>query len=603
MTSIKWPGATTGPLSGLTGTLRTEGRSEGVSSSARVTEHYQQASAGARSRRLGGSLAGLLDTALRRLDEAASSFAWPTAGFPFASQSRLAVRPPARAEDISASLPEAGGYLQEDKFLSRGFAASAPTSLEAGAYAMTLGLGADAQRLTVNVESGWTNAQVLEAVASAVNGSSLQVDAQVRSQTGSNILGPGVIPTGSFLALSVNRSRADQTPSLTDVSGHLAASLGLSGTAMPLGPAEAGTRQLTGLSVARPTLFRSSGLDPEAPTTLAPGTYTVAYAIGPDSGSVLSGDLAITISAGDTWGEVLSNMASVFGSASAAMTAQLVPARRVWDSATDERHAVVAATGLEVRLRDPKPGWRLSLSGGDLGGGSGNILSALGLDHTAQPGSDGRMVVDGRDRVRTPGTFSADQGRVVLEQSGTFGAMLPVSVLEPLDRLSQGLSDVVTAYNGLRDVLTKNSDLLRSGLAQDWRKPVEDRAGDLGGLGLAESGRDKLLWLQTGGFVQALVDNPERVRRVLLGEGSGQEGFLPALAGKAQDMLAAGAESLLLPESAFPARDPFLRAPSTRTELEIEKAGQLLDLLDSAESPASGPLPWEKGPGLLRRKG
>ncbi len=598
---------------GLSGSLRTDGQgtgSAGVSHSARVTAEYQQAEAGARRLRVGGSLAAGLDSALRRLNDSAQSFVWPTEGIPFATQSRLSAQPAASRADLGVTLPPESGYVQEDVFLSRGFVSSAPTSLDPGAYALSLGFGGKSQALAVTVSAGDTNADVLQAVADAVNGSTLQVDAAVRSQTGSNILGPGVIPTGSFLALSVNRSRqpfADgQAPTLTDTSGHLAAALGLSASMAPLSPAAAGTHQFTSLSVARPTTYRSGGFDTEAATTLAPGTYTVAYAIGPDSGSVLSGSVDIVISAGDTWGEVLANMKSVFGSASPSMVSQLVPAKRVWDSTTDELHAVVEATGLSVQLNDPKPGWRLSLSGGDNAGATANILEALGLDVTAQPGSDGRMMVDGRDQTRTPGAYSADQGRVALDQSGTFGEVVPVSVFAPLSALSQGLSDVAAAYNELRGVLTKNADLLRSGLAEDWRAPLADRALDLKGMGLVESGRDKLLWLKADDFVQALTDNPQAVRQALLGDGNAT-GLLPELAQKAQDALAAGAESLLLPQSAFPPRDPFAASPTPRTEAQIEKQSQLLDLLDSAPGLAAGlgpkPFPWGGAGTLLRRKG
>jgi len=529
-------------------------------------------------------------------------------GIPFASASRLVGVPSARSADLQATLPDAAGVLQEDKFLSRGFTASAPTSLAPGTYTMNLSFGGKTDKLSVTVTPGETNGDVLKAVAAAVNGSTLQVDAFVRSQTGVGILGPDVLPTGSFLALSVNRTRADQTPTLTDTSGHLAASLGLTATSAPDGPAELGTHQLTSLSLARPTVFRSTGFDTNAPTTLAPGIYTVAYAAGPTSGSVLSGSVDVHVNAGDTWGDVLRRMRTAFGSASASMVAQLVPAKRVWDSATDEKHAVVDATGLEIQLNDPKPGWRLSLSGGGItGGGSGNILSALGLNATAQPGSDGRMVIDGRDQTRTPGTFIADQGRVVLDQSGTFGETVPVSVIEPLNKLSQGLSDVVTAYNGLRDVLTRNADLLRPGLAEAWRQPVVKQALGLRDLGLVESGRSKLLWFQAQGFVQALTTNPEAVRQTLLGNGKDEKGLLPTLAGMAQDELKAGLKdgvgSLLLPQSSFAQRDPFLASPSPRTESEIEKASQLLDLIEGSKPTALGPFPWEGGPGLLRRKG
>ncbi|MDO9631396.1 MAG: hypothetical protein Q7I92_05800, partial [Humidesulfovibrio sp.] len=444
--------------------------------------------------------------------------------------------------DLGVTLPDgagASGFAQEDKFLSRGFAASTPTTLDPGTYDLKLSFGGQSQKLSVSVAAGDTNSDVLQAVADAVNGSTLQVDASVRSQTGSNILGPGVIPTGSFLALSVDRTRADSAPTLTDTSGHLAAALDLSATSSPLSPAQTGTHLVTSLSVARPTTFRTSGFDTEAATPLSPGTYTVAYAAGPASGSVVDGSVDVTVNAGDTWGVVLAHMKSAFGSASAFMVSQLVPAKRVWDSTTDERHAVVDATGLEVALSDPKPGWRLTLSGGDNASATGNILSALGLNVTAQPGSDGSMVIDGRARTSTTGAYTADQGRVALDQYGTFGEVVPVSVLAPLSTLSQGLSDVVAAYNGLRDILTKNADLLRTplgttSLAEDFRTPVSDRSGDLASLGMGESGTGKLLWLSADTFVKALTDDPQGVRATLLGDAS-STGLLPALAQKAQD--------------------------------------------------------------------
>lgn len=581
---------------------------------------------------MGGSLAVGLDRALRRLSDTASSFAWPTEGVPFAANSRLATQPAASLADLSTSLPAASGYQQEDKFLSRGFTASAPTTLDPGTYAMKLGFSGQTEKLSVSVAAGDSNADVLQAVADAVNASTLQVNAEVRRQTGTNplgygVLGPGVVQTGSFLALSVDLSRADagmySTPTLTDTSGHLAAALKLSATATPVSPATVDTHQLTSLSVARPTTLRTGGYDTEATTTLNPGTYTVNYAVGPAQNSVLSGSVDIVIAAGDTWGEVLANMKSVFGSATAAMVSQLVPVKRVWDSATDELHAVVDATGLEVALSDPKPGWRLTLSGGDNADSTGNILSALGLNVTAQPGSDGRMVIDGRERTSTTGAYSADQGRVAFAQSGTFGEVVPVSVLAPLSAMSQGLSDVVTAYNDLRGLLTKNADLLRTplgstSLAEDFRKPVSERAGDLAGLGLGESGTGKLLWLNADTFVTALANDPQGVRATLLGDGS-STGLLPALAQKAEDALSAGAASLLKPQSAFPERDPFAASPTPRTEAEIEKASQLLDLVDSMPGIATGvgtglvsgistgagpePFPWGEGGTLLRRKG
>ncbi|MDO9631744.1 MAG: hypothetical protein Q7I92_07605, partial [Humidesulfovibrio sp.] len=92
MTSIKWPtAALPGLTTGISGGLRTDGQSTGaagVSPGVRVFGEYEQADAGARRLRLGNALASGLDGALRRLNQAASSFTWPTEGIPFATNSR-----------------------------------------------------------------------------------------------------------------------------------------------------------------------------------------------------------------------------------------------------------------------------------------------------------------------------------------------------------------------------------------------------------------------------------------------------------------------------------------------------------------------------------
>ncbi len=577
-----------------------------------VADDARLSLAAGRSLRVGSTLALALDGALRRLEERANAFAWPTEGFPF-ENSRFATVPAQNQGDLTATLPDMlpnqSGWIQGDKLLSRSFSAASPadssssTGLEAGDYTLRLGLGDKTESLDITVEQGWTNGEVLNAVAQAVNNSTLDVQAEVRSQTGSGILNPETVKTGSFLALTVDRASADQNASLTDTTGHLAGWLGLTDrdlSALPPGePATLGTLQTTSLAVARPSLYQSRGFDPEAETTLAPGTYTVAYAVGPASGSVYGGEVSITVTAGDTWREVLASMANALGSASPAMAAQLVPARRVWDSATDELHAVVDGVGMSVSAVAPKQGWRLSLSDGTTDAGADNILSATGLNVTAQPGSDGVMVIDGRERTSATNTFTADRGRVVLDLAGTFGETVPVSISGPFERLADGLADVVNAYNGLRDLLLGNADVLRDGLAEDWRTPVAERASALADVGLRETGRDKLLWLSADDFLTALAKDPSTVRAALLGDGA----LLPALGEKAAKALEDGAEALLKPREEFPERDPMLRSPTLRSELEVEKANQLLDLYDTKVLDGLPAAPWETGGGLLRRRG
>lgn len=636
MTTIGWQGVLNTPLTepgqSASADLTIPGGSApgGASSAAPATAAslYDQGREGLASGKLsrtGSPLALALDGALRRLSERIGAFSWPSGGLTF-DDSRLAGVPDARRGELSVRFQTPGSVIQEDKLLSRGFDAGAATSLAAGTYGLALGLGDGVaypatDALSVTIGSGWTNGQVLDAVADAVNQSGLGVEARVLSQTGTGILAPDLVQTGSFLALSVNNASASQSASLADTSGHLAAWLDLAAPSAPAQPATLGTHQVSSLSVARPSTFRTRAYDPEATTTLTPGTYTVAYAAGPSSGSAYSGEVSITVAAGDTWGEVLQHMANVFGSASPAMSAQLVPAKRVWTSSDGEYNELVDGQAVEISARDPKIGWRLSLSGSDAA--SVDMLEELGLNATAQPGSDGVMRINGQDETRANNTFTTDRGRVVLSASATFGDVTPVGVSEPYERLAETLTDVVNAYNDLRGLMLGNEDILRPGqgsggegnnwrvgaevsLPEAWRAPIASRRGELVDIGLLETGRDRMLWLSAQGFLKALIERPDTVRSALLGggaaDGSGQ-GLLPDLLGKARHALEAGTEAMLRGPESFGERDPMRKKPGLRTEIEVEKANQLLDLYDASDAKLQDLLTSTGGGALLRRRG
>lgn len=559
---------------------------------------------------MASTLALALGTALERLNERAAGFTWPEQGIPFSS-SRYATVPEHSATALSATATSRdvnGGWTQTDKFSSTGFRGAEASGLAAGTYTLRLSQGdgvayPDTRDLSLTLTGLETNDQVLGAVASAVNNATLPVRAEVTNQTGLGTQNPLSVTTGSVLTLAVDDAGAGQSIGLSDVSGHLASWLGLTDrdlTALsPTEAAQIGLHQVSVSSVARPTTYISKGFDPEAETTLAPGSYTIGYAVGPSSGNVYEGQASITVTAGETWRQVLTSMANTLGSASPAMAAQLVPAKRVWDSTTDDSHAVVDALGVSVTAVDPKTGWRLRLSGGDADTGSGNVLSALGLNVLAEPGSDAIRTIDGRTSTTASNTVTADRGRLSFTAASTFSESVPVSVSGPFERLADSLTDVVNAYNGLRDLLTGNAEVLQEGLAEDWRTPVAKRAGSLSGIGLAETGRDKLLWLASDTFLTALTTTPEQVRDLLLGQG----GLLPALAEKTDDALSTGAENMLRTAQSYPERDPLLRTPTTRSEIEVEKASQLLDLYDTvAPEPFSGN-DFNSTGGLVRRRG
>lgn len=243
--------------------------------------------------RLTGVLASALAGALSRLDQridAVGALAWPSGSLaagltPFGARS--VSTPASLKSELSARLNPAGQSSSEDRLQTCAKNAQASSGLSAGTYALGLGLGGEADTLSVTLPSGSTVGQVYAAVAEAVNGSGLAVGAEVRKNAS------GLLNGTSALVLTTDAADAGQAVSLTNASGRLASWLGLSAAnvkgSAPVQSASLDTTLVTGLAAAKPTRFLSNGYDPEAPTTLAPGTYTLDYLVGPTSAASADG--------------------------------------------------------------------------------------------------------------------------------------------------------------------------------------------------------------------------------------------------------------------------------------------------------------------------
>jgi len=296
---------------------------------------------------------------------------------------------------------------------------------------------------------------------------------------------------------------------------------------------------------------------------------------------------------------VLARMSRAFGSASAALVSRLVPARRVWDSATDERHEVVDAVGLEIASSTGKSGWKLSLSGADAA--STAMLETLGLNKTAQPGSAARAVIGGEERTSASGLFSADSGRMTIDVRGTFGEAAPVRVSAPLAELSEALADVLASYNEVTDLLARNKGEVQPGALQGWTSTAAQRSAALRAIGVEQTGQS--LWLSEQDFLTAALAQPETVQDVLSGSG----GLLPALKDQTERALSGGVESWLSAQASAKAGqgglDQLLVPLKKRTELEVEKASQLLDLYDTGGDFGLATGEGASGRSLVSRKG
>lgn len=568
--------------------------------------------------RLIGSLTDTLSGAFSRLNQRLDAVVWPSglsgSGLPGSglSGTRLVSVPANLSADLSATLNPYGVSSLEERLATTPRNGASASGMAAGTYALTLSLGERSDELSVSIGSGWTTGQIFDAVAGAVNASSLPVDALASTST------DGYLNGLQTLALRADASltRLDVDLAATaSASNRLASWLGLSAENVSPGSkdglADKGVTNVTGLAAAKPTRYASQGFDPEAPTTLAPGNYTLDYLVGPStvgqSADSLgeSGSVSIRVSSGDTWRDVLSRMANVLGSASPAMVARLVPAKRVWDlpDSVGGQHGLADALGVEALPTTQKSGWRLRLSGADAA--SEDFLAALGMDVLAHPGSTGEAVIEGQMRESPTGTFSADSGRLTLGVSGTFGEAAPVRVIEGATGLADSLADVLSAYNDVGAMLTKSASEIRPGLADGWNSMAATRASALGQIGIERA--SQFLWLAEETFLTALLSRPDAVQETLLGA----EGFLSALKTKTTEALAEGPESGV--SSWISARaqtragesgpEQYMNAQGARTEIQVEKANQLLDLYDASASPALDIFEGgSRGP-LLRRRG
>jgi flagellar capping protein FliD len=225
---------------------------------------------------------------------------------------------------------------------------------------------------------------------------------------------------------------------------------------------------------------------------------------------------------------------------------------------------------LEVSLASPKLGQRLSLAeqGGDW----------LGLQPTANPGSDARIQVNGRTLTSETGVFSLDQGRVNLAVHGTTGETRAVTVVEAGDEMASRLSAIVESYNDLSILLSRNADLLDADFPASFRDPVADLVPGIANLGLART-PDSTLSFNPTAFSTGLGRDPATAKALLLDSGTGLLTRWAKAADAAQD---GGAAKALLPPTLFADL-----GPPAAEQLRLEQSGRLLDVMESTATSTS----------------
>ncbi|WP_320007090.1 hypothetical protein [Maridesulfovibrio sp.] len=536
------------------------------------------------------SIAMEVQSKVKSLSETLASFRWPAQGFGLFN-SRLVVNDPLLDKNISASLVHKDDVQRYYRYYSRGFSGEVATSLDAGTYKFDMSLGDSSDSLEVEISSGMTNDQVLEAVRDAVNESSLHVQARIFKQNAVGSNPDDLLGTGSALAFSVNtayvvtaENRGDSTQNLdsanelsfSDTRGHLISGLKLYATQKPIGPADEARYDFSSASAGGPSRFLGKAFDANAVTTLAAGDHSIAYTIGTESGTI-----DFYVEDGDDWNTVLTRIADRAASTSAKIDAEVVDGKLVSPVYTGDDYYMIDGIAVSITAVNPKIGERLVLT-------PGSGLDALGLNATAHPGADAEMTINGYREVRAPGEFAVDRGRVTVELEGNFGDSLPLRVVDAVTEMEKNVGLVTDSYNDLRKAILPAADLFREGFADLWRDPVNGNAVDLEWMGLKEAEEDKLIWFDSDAFYDALLAEPDKVRELLEDE---KDGLFTRWQEVNNEVITNKASSYLIPETSLPG--PWLPEPSPRTELELEVKRELVDTFEDSfdfnfDDPADG---------------
>jgi flagellar capping protein FliD len=203
---------------------------------------------------------------------------------------------------------------------------------------------------------------------------------------------------------------------------------------------------------------------------------------------------------------------------------------------------------------------------------TGNLLSSLDFQPTANPGSDAQIQVNGQTMTSETGVFSLDQGRLNIAVHGATGETKAITVKEAAGDMAERMSDIVDSFNSLSSLLLKNADLLNSSLPDSFRNPVNDLAPGIADLGLTRNG-DATLSFDSAAFESSLTRDPTTTKSQLLDPASGLlTRWAKATAG-AQDN---GVAKALLPPTLFADL-----GPPPAEQLRLEESGRLLDVMES----------------------
>jgi len=204
------------------------------------------------------------------------------------------------------------------------------------------------------------------------------------------------------------------------------------------------------------------------------------------------------------------------------------------------------------------------------------LRDALGLNETANPGADAKLLVNQQPMASATGSFALDQGRLRVDLTGQFGENLPLRVTDSLGQIEDSVAEIAATYNVMRQILAVDPTIWANNFADKWRQPfLADPAG-FDWLGFNETGKANELWIDGDAFAFALTSDPARAEGLLWASADKVDGLVPTWKGLAKDARAGSLDALMIAEP--DPKDSAAPVFPWRGELENEKEERLLDL-------------------------
>ena len=261
--------------------------------------------------------------------------------------------------------------------------------------------------------------------------------------------------------------------------------------------------------------IRSTPLNPIETVNLDEGDYELTVAVDGEEHTV-SVSVTNNESQADTNEEFLARVARAINSVDTRIHADVVYGEEDAYDPSPRSSPMNRTVRLEITSTEEGRGTDFYVS--DPEGYS--VASQYGLN-AAPPSRSARVVVQGELLKQSSNFLELDGGHVVAEIKETTVSPVNIDVSQGPEVITQEITEVVAAYNDLVRYMDANADLLRPSLKDRIVRPLEDRAGLMGQVGLRATAQGRLEMSE--GFANRVTGAFDKVRSILVGEGGWTE--------------------------------------------------------------------------------